>query len=695
MFAVVAATITPLLFFGVWLANVEYERTRTASIGQLMNVSRALLQAVEREFQHREGTLLALAATPALLAGDLAEFFKISQTIVARMPATSGIILADESGQQIINTRRPFGTQLPRRGDMTPVKKVFETKKTWVSDLFMGALMNIPVVGIDIPVFRGEKVEYNLALSVPIEELDRILARQQFPDGWIAVIADRSGTIVSRSVDTKKWIGKKIAALAPSDPASAAREGYLETTTNEGIEVVTAWSRSPEWGWAVAISQPVQQLRADLIPNLSILFFSGVLASMLGVFLASLVSRRILAATSGLASSAVEIGTSDYQQQETTGISEIDSVSARLTEASLLLRERALQRNSAEEHQRMLMAELDHRVKNILASVQALARQTLGRTPEAESLGGRIMALAQAHNMLATSRWRGAELRELVETILSAHRGDADRFAIDGPNVILDPKSTQALSLVLHELSVNATKYGALSRSDGRLAVSWRVEGGRLILTWTERSGPEVKSPTAKGFGSKLIELSVSELGGTLQRDFDATGFSCRIDIPIGKSDYRFGPLDYDATPDRPAKARWSSLAGKRILLVEDSALIGEDLVDLLRKADARVIGPAVSVAAAIDQLNRTEPDGAILDVNLSGELVFPVADLLHARNIPFFFITGYGDPYVWPVHLRAVQRLMKPVHSDDVLNLLAVLLANGSESGKIADSAAANGSNP
>src|SRR5690606_30494196 len=108
------------------------------------------------------------------------------------------------------------------------------------------------------------------------------------------------------------------------------------------------------------------------------------------------------------------------------------------------------------------------------------------------------------------------------------------------------------------------------------------------------------------------------------------------------------------------------------------SALVSDDLAALLTGAGAAVIGPAASVAAAADLLARSTPDAAILDVNLNGELVFPVADALAARNIPFVFITGYGDPYVWPEHLRGSMRLIKPVHGADVLNLLSAALPEG-----------------
>ena len=189
---------------------------------------------------------------------------------------------------------------------------------------------------------------------------------QRLPDGWVAAILDRSGTIVSRSKDTDRWVGKKVPGSLLINIAGSRHEGFAQGTSTDGIEFVSAWSRSPDWGWSVAISQPISEIRADFMPNLIVLILSGALAIFLGMLLASLVSRRISTATLGLAESAAYIGTSGYRQQESTGIAEIDSVNSRLTVASRLLRERDLQRNAAEDHQRLLTAELDHRVKTFL-----------------------------------------------------------------------------------------------------------------------------------------------------------------------------------------------------------------------------------------------------------------------------------------------------------------------------------------
>jgi PAS domain S-box-containing protein len=187
------------------------------------------------------------------------------------------------------------------------------------------------------------------------------------------------------------------------------------------------------------------------------------------------------------------------------------------------------ERRSNEEHQRLLMAELDHRVKNILATVQAVAWQSLDKGKAARTFSGRIGALAKAHNLLAESRWRGAALRTVLDTEFEAHRagktgtGKAEkRVILSGPDLMMNPRTTQTLTLVFHELTTNAVKYGALSVPQGRLEVTWSLSseiesGPALDLRWVESGGPEVQAPDSArlGFGSRLIDFSVRyDLGG-------------------------------------------------------------------------------------------------------------------------------------------------------------------------------------
>ena len=194
------------------------------------------------------------------------------------------------------------------------------------------------------------------------------------------------------------------------------------------------------------------------------------------------------------------------------------------------------QRKQAEEHQQLLLDELNHRVKNTLATVQAITSQTLRTArdlPTArESIERRIHSMARAHDLLTSRDWKGANLTDVVARALEAFT--PAQVSISGEPVDLSPRHTLALSLALHELATNATKYGALSCPGGRVNMTWAVKDGRLRLNWEESGGPSVASPTQKGFGTRLLEaLLARELGGTMKLNYNASGVRCRVAVTL------------------------------------------------------------------------------------------------------------------------------------------------------------------
>ena len=188
----------------------------------------------------------------------------------------------------------------------------------------------------------------------------------------------------------------------------------------------------------------------------------------------------------------------------------------------------------AEDHLRLMVLELNHRVKNSLATVQSIAVQTLrGAESPAEAreaLLGRITALASAHDILTREQWDGAGVGEVAHGVLDALTGARERLQVSGPFVRLDPKMALSLSMAFHELGANALKYGALSGTQGQVALDWTVEADELRLTWTEHGGPPVAQPTRRGFGSRLLERGLAaELHGDVNLRFDSSGLICTI----------------------------------------------------------------------------------------------------------------------------------------------------------------------
>jgi PAS domain S-box-containing protein len=226
----------------------------------------------------------------------------------------------------------------------------------------------------------------------------------------------------------------------------------------------------------------------------------------------------------------------------------VRSSTVRAPDGSFLYGVRVVQditdRKEAEERQKLLLDELNHRVKNTLATVQSLATQTARGTdsPAAfrEAFEGRLIALSQAHDQLTRRHWRSADLRDIVTSATSPYfTQSSDRIAIEGEAIMLTPRIALTLALAMHELSTNAAKYGALSVSPGRVEIRWRIarqpgQPQRLAIEWREFEGPPVSTPERRGFGSRFIESSVAtELQGKARLDFDPAGLRCTMEIPI------------------------------------------------------------------------------------------------------------------------------------------------------------------
>jgi two-component system, chemotaxis family, CheB/CheR fusion protein len=224
-------------------------------------------------------------------------------------------------------------------------------------------------------------------------------------------------------------------------------------------------------------------------------------------------------------------------------VSAVRDSEGRIIAASTVARD-VSEKLQAERHRTSLMAELDHRVKNTLATVHSIAAQTASNAATvaefSEAFETRLLALSQTHNLLTEGHWRGASLRRILATELSPYNLDVDnpRFALDGEDVRLGPAQALALGMAFHELATNAAKYGAFSIEAGRLNVSWVIDHSasveHLRLNWVEVGGPPVSAPARRGFGSRLIERGLPhETGGDVSLEFAPKGVRCTISMPL------------------------------------------------------------------------------------------------------------------------------------------------------------------
>lgn len=339
------------------------------------------------------------------------------------------------------------------------------------------------------------------------------------------------------------------------------------------------------------------------------------------------------------------------------------------------------ERRRAEDTQRLLIGELNHRVKNTLASVQAIATQTLrhstGPSDFAPTFIGRIHSLARAHALLSSTTWQGASLRELVQGQLHTGTIDPERLSASGPDLDLAPELALHLALVLHELTTNANKYGALSRPEGRVDLSWRLEGERLELLWRESGGPPVTAPSRKGFGSALIERSLKAEGGSAVPDYRADGVRWTLTLPYEATTrvaWQRTRENIQAAGAAAVTTGDAMLSGRRFLVIEDEPLVAMELTMLLRDAGAEVIGPAANATQALELIATAPVDAALLDGNLQGAMVDDIARALERRAVPFLFVSGYTREHLPPA-FAAVAIVNKPFEAGPLIQAAAGLL--------------------
>ena len=360
-------------------------------------------------------------------------------------------------------------------------------------------------------------------------------------------------------------------------------------------------------------------------------------------------------------------------------------------ETNLAVSEKALRElngilEERETTRQLLLRELNHRVKNTLAIVQAMVQQTLRNTNDPKDfsrrLTGRIQSLARVHSLLTDTEWQGADLRELILDQLVQRPAHETQIAISGPSIQLQSQATLRVALMLHELGTNSIKYGALSASRGRVTVNWTVSDDALELRWVERGGPEISVPIKRSFGTTLIEQSAKSEGGRAIMLIEAEGIAWEISLPLSHlaacpeqtrllHTASTTPLGDDGKIN--GSAPHSTLNGLRLLIVEDEPLVALDLADSLQKAGAHVAPPVATDQAALAVIKNADFDGAVLDVNLHGHIVDEIAAALTRRNIPFVVVTGYRRENL-PNAFKDVVILSKPVSDKQLIRAVCGL---------------------
>jgi two-component sensor histidine kinase len=493
----VAGTMLPLIIFAVGLVFHYYMQDRHEAQQRVLDTVRSVRLTLDAEMQRMTGGLQVLALTDALKAGDFERFRPIALGFLDQYGKDGTVLVADRDGHLLFSSKSTDTMGLPLRNNREIVDRVFRTRQPQYSDLFIGILKNRLIVTVEAPVFRNGEVTYEICFSPPMAMFQTILDKQRPSADWTLSMLDRSGVVFARVPNPGDTIGKRPSSSVLEE-MMRQDEAVLSTVSLEGVPLMSSFAHSELTGWIVAAGVAETSLVAPLWRNLAITSLIG------GILLA--------------------IGLAFAVRMATT-----------IARGEML-------------HD-LLIEELNHRVKNTLAILQAIAVQTFKSASrlEREKFEGRLGALAEAHNLLSKEKWQGSELDDVIARVLEPYRLNApDRIRMSGPKVPLSPRLAVVLSMIVHEIATNAAKYGALSNDTGTVDLAWSViteEHGaklpiaKLRLVWQESGGPVVTAPIRRGFGSRLIERSArDQLGGEATVDFLPRGvvytITCALEEP-------------------------------------------------------------------------------------------------------------------------------------------------------------------
>jgi two-component sensor histidine kinase len=524
-----------LLIVGiVWhFASNERDNRREA----ILFSSRTLMNAVDAILSKQVAVAHMLATSPALEADDFATF---RLEALRAVPGLSGgwLVVSDQQGQQLVNTRLPAGAALPQRSanGMELQRKAAETGRAQISGVFTAKSLGSPLVAVDVPVPRTDKPPLALTVVMNPSIFLTLFEQWNLPDGWLAGLIDHNGNFIARSRNHAQTVGQP--ASESFRRAAAQPQGWNEVVSLEGGVMTNVHVTSSMSGWVMGLAAEKSVFEAPIRSTILLASVAGAVATLLSLLLAIWFARRIARPIE-----QIEQGTHALMLRRTisfskTGLPEADRTLDAVAATARVLEQHDKERDEREAHVRLIMRELSHRSKNLLAIVLAIARQTSRHTTSFQDFesrfNARIQALADAHDLLVEQQWGGAYITDLVSAQLAAF--GMEKVTCRGNRIMLRTEAVQNVGLALHELATNASKYGALSTPAGAVEIEWDFEPGEfgkraLRFTWRERGGPAVKPPSQKGFGCFVLErVTVNALGeGTLEFKPEGLVWTCII----------------------------------------------------------------------------------------------------------------------------------------------------------------------
>lgn len=521
---VLTLLIPALLLTAGLLLGLEREAYRTQE-RQLAATARTLALVVDARIGEQVAALQALSVSTRLASGDWQGF--AGQARAALSQSDAWVVVRGADGQVYVNTfkAQPAAASPVATDRVLGVRWSGTRSGARVSNVIWGATAQQPVVAVVKSFVLNDGRAVDVGVVMPAASFSKLLGRQQLPARWTATIMDGQRQIVGRNRGGDKYTGHP---ASPDLKAVMERQtrGVVRSRTLDGIPAITAFDELPGYGWSALVAMPREEALGAAQRAIVFAMVLGGLLLTAAVLLALRIGRQIARPVETVALAASDWVSGRHASFPSgTGLVETDGLSRAFASALRAVEIR-------DERQKLLINELNHRVKNTLATVQAVALHTRGGAASIDAyhaaLEGRVIAMSRAHELLTSSAWEGAELGELARQTLSAFIGP--QLKISGPAAQVEPTDALNLALILYELATNASKHGSLSTPEGVVELTWRRLDDHTCVSWRESGGPPVRPPTRHGFGSRLIARATQQLQPA-ELSYAADGVYCEFTV--------------------------------------------------------------------------------------------------------------------------------------------------------------------
>ncbi|MBB5221587.1 two-component sensor histidine kinase [Amaricoccus macauensis] len=543
LLALVAMAAVPALAGLVYLIIAIHQERKHEVRDLAFRSSQITSLEVERIVSGTNGILQALALASDVVGGDVTACSDYLDSLTSRLPQFRGFDVVALDGSMVCGS-----------SDL-PIRQEDVLSSSWFQDAKASGAFSVGVYGgaqpgevgylpLALPVLRAGHPTLILLAGIDLDWLAARLGDRISTEGGAVVIADRNGTILARQPEHDRYVGERMRDPFPS-LIRLGTPGVIESRSGDGVGRIVGYQPPAANGIGLYVGTGISTKNA-FDPIFASTWRSIAIAAI-GVLAAAVIvwwlGNRLLRAPLLRILTTVESWRAGDETAR-TGIardgSEISFLAAATDEyMDAVLADRAARR-LAEDHRTLLLREMSHRIKNVLATVQAIANQTFrdGAGPDSlRAFGQRLSAMAATHDLLISSHWQSTDLRAAVEAAIGPFAGETEesRFRLNGPRVEITAKGAFSLSMALHELCTNAAKYGALSAPGGYVTIDWTLrestDGRRFRLSWKEHGGPPSSEPTRIGFGTRLVRaVFTSEFDAHTALEFPQSGVSFDLD---------------------------------------------------------------------------------------------------------------------------------------------------------------------